>query len=239
MSRSRLALRAGCLGLTALAIAAAAAACGSETSSSPAVLLDASGVDGSTTDSGSPDAVVDTPDATVVADITSDFSLAANPNGAWTYGYIPDGPAIGSGDAGALIVFSAVNGGLSWYDPSNVVLGAPAVFRNDTDASVVFTEPGEFAMHPGNAHEYVVSRWIAPAAGTYAISIQFKAGDQGETNGLLLHNGIAILTEDSTSTNAVHDVTVNLAAGDALDVAVGSKGGFDYDTTPVHLTIRK
>ena len=50
--------------------------------------------------------------------------------------------------------------------------------------------------------------------------------------------GVALVTEDSTSTDAAHELDVMLNAGEHLDVAVGSKGDFHNDSTPVHFTIR-
>ena len=232
--------RFACLaGLTSTLVAVALVACDDD----PGINL-GSGLDASTADL---DATVNPPgqldssqNVVVNADIASDFALMANPNGAWTYGYVPRDPT--SADAGAFVVFREVanvsTGEASWHDPTNSVLGAPAAWRNDTGATSNGVATGEFALHPGQAGEYAIARWTAPAAGTYAVSVQFKAGDTGDTNGLLLRNGVALVTEDTTSTDAVHDLDVTLAAGDHLDVAVGSKGNFDYDSTPVHLSIR-
>lgn len=232
--------RLACLaGLTSMVVAVALAACDDD----PGIGL-GSGLDASTADL---DATVNPPGRldgsqvpAVNADVASDFSLLANPNRAWTYGYVPRDPT--SADAGAFVVFGEVanvsTGEASWHDPTNSVLGAPAAWRNDTGATSNGVAAGEFALHPGSAGEYAIVRWTAPAAGTYAVSVQFETGDKGDTNGLLLRNGVALVTEETTSTDAVHDLDVTLAAGDHLDVAVGSKGGFDYDSTPVRLSIR-
>lgn len=181
------------------------------------------------------------PDATagVQADVTKDFATAANPNGAWTYGYTRDVPT--APDAGALVVFSAVSNDPvvpSWYDPANVQLGAPAAWRNDSAAVANGVAPGEFAVHPGNAGEYAVVRWTAPAAGVYAITLQFKEGDTGDTDGLLLLNGVALVTETSTAAGTLHELQRTLAAGDRLDVAVGPKGDFRFDSTPLRFLVR-
>lgn len=180
------------------------------------------------------------PAPSVRADVTKDFATTANPNGAWTYGYSLGDPR--AADAGALVVYSAVTNATpsipAWYDPANSVLGAPAAWRNDSAGAVNGIQPGEFAMHPGNAGEYAVARWTAPSAGSYVVTVQFKAGDSGDTDGLLLHNGVALVTEVSTSTEAVHDLTVTLAAGDRLEAAVGPKGDFRFDSTPVRFSIR-
>lgn len=178
--------------------------------------------------------------APVHADVAADFSKTSNPNGAWTYGYSLGDPT--AKDAGALVVFSDVATNPPeyprWYDATNVVLDAPSVWRNDSNADRYGVASGEVAMHPGNAGEFAVIRWTAPVAGTYSVMVQFKTGDTGDTNGLLLHDGVALVTEDSTSTDAVHELDVTLAAGDHLDVAVGPKGSYLSDTTPVHFTIQ-
>lgn len=253
-------LRFACLGwfgLSSIAFGSSFVACGSDSSSPLAASPDASSAEaapptnnsssgkdaGTDAHADTPDAVADAgKDAAVVvhADVTTDFSTLANPNGAWTYGYSVGDPT--AANAGPLVVFNAVSDAApdikSWYDPANSVLGAPAAWRNDSTATNNGIEPGEFAVHPGNAGEYAMVRWTAPAAGTYAVSVQFKAGDSGDTNGLLLHNGVALVTEDSTSTDTVHELDVTLTAGDHLDVAVGSEGDFHFDSTPIHFTIR-
>lgn len=190
-------------------------------------------------DADTPDA--DTPDAdaaVVSADLALDFSSTANPNGAWLFGYTMSSP---EGDAGAIIPFSTPTESSpdvhSWIDPTHVSLNAPTVFHNGSNDPVNGVAPGEAALHPGSVEEYAIARWTAPIAGEYVVNVQFKEGDQGDTNGLLLHNGVVLVNEASTSTNAVHDVTVTLAAGDTLDVAVGNKGDFNYDSTPVIFSI--
>lgn len=191
-------------------------------------------------DADVPDAdAADIVDAAVVsADLALDFSNTANPNGAWTFGYTMSSP---EGDAGALIPFTTPTESQAdvhaWIDPTHVNLNAPTVFHNASNGTVNGTAPGEAALHPGSVQEYAVARWTVPSAGKYAVKVQFKEGDQGDTNGLLLHNGVVLVNEASTSTNAVHDLDVTLAAGDTLDVAVGNKGDFLYDTTPVIFSI--
>lgn len=232
--------RFACLaGLTSLMVAAAVVACDDD----PGIVV-GSGLDASTSDldaTVSPPGKIDATTPVVVdADVAKDFALLANPNGAWTYGYFPRDPT--SADAGTFIVFSEAaqvsSGEGSWHDPTNSVLGAPAAWRNDKATTSNGVATGEFALHPGPAGEYAIARWTAPAAGTYAVSVQFKTGDVGDTNGLLVKNGVALFTEDTTTTDAVHDLDVTLAAGEFLDIAVGNKGNFDYDSTPVHVSIR-
>ncbi len=190
-------------------------------------------------DGGAVDSGIDAP-AAVHADLEDDFSKTSNPNGAWTFGYTVGVPG---GDAGPFIAFTGTRDVApdvpSWIDPENEVLGDPCVYRNETGE--VFADgiqPGEVALHPGNAGEYAIARWTAPAAGSYSVTVQFKEGDTGDTDGLFLHNGKVLVTEATTSTNTVHNLVVVAAAGDTLDVAVGHKGDFLDDSTPVHFTIR-
>ncbi|MBX3193379.1 MAG: hypothetical protein KF819_40730 [Labilithrix sp.] len=238
-------LRLVCISLVVVGGACVAIACESESSSGQP------GIDGGVTPpSTSPTTPPPAPDAgaeastdagaSVVADLTADFSKTANPSGVWTYGYSLDDPR---GDAGALIVFSTASDlGTNlpyWFDPTHQVLNDPCIYKNET--TEVFADgvqPGDVALHPGAAAEYAIARFTAPAAGTYAITVQFKEGDTGDTNGLLLHNGAVVFEETSTSTNKLHELVRTLAAGDTLDVSVGNKGDFTDDSTPVVFKVR-
>jgi hypothetical protein len=229
--------------MLALSEGALIAAC-EDSSSSPVVASDAS-IDAQRStppveDARAPDDVAapDVVDAAVVsADLVADFSSTANPSGPWTFGYTLASP---EGDAGALIPFTTPSSSMNvdlWIDPTHVNLNAPAIFHNGSNSAVNGVAPGEVALHPGSVQEYAIARWTAPVAGKYAVKVQFKEGDSGDTNGLFLHNGVVLVNEASTSTNAVHDITVTVAAGDTLDVAVGNKGDFNFDSTPVVLSI--
>ncbi len=231
----------------AVGVAGGGVACESDPSGAPSQPNIDGGPTTSPAPTTSPSPVKDADDdvgsdasAVVVADLTADFSKVANPNGPWTYGYSLGDPR---GDAGALIVFTTP-GELApnipyWFDPTHQVLNDPCVYRNET--TEVFADgvqPGDVALHPGSAAEYAIARWTAPAAGSYAIVVQFKEGDTGDTDGLVLHNGAVIVNEESTSTNKLHEFVRTLAAGDTLDVAVGNKGDFTDDSTPVVFQIR-
>lgn len=238
--------RLACFGVAALGFARAVVACEDDSASGPPQSTIDSGIGPipsspplQTGADGGADSGADA-SAVVVADLTADFSKTSNPNGAWTFGYTLGAP---SDDAGALIPYTTTSeiatNVTAWIDPTHQVLGDPCVYVNGSGA--VFADgvqPGDVALHPGNAGEYSIARWTAPTAGSYSVRVQFKEGDTGDTNGLLLHNGAVIVTEESTSTNTVHELVMVLAAGDKLDVAVGHKGDFLDDSTPVVFTIR-
>lgn len=192
---------------------------------------DDTGVD---VDAGVPDAEAGVFDAgSVNASLASDFSATSNPNGAWSYGYSLGAPG---SDAATWIVYPTTQSQSDvdcWYDANNVALGAPAACYNGSQSTTsTGVAPSEAALHPGQNGEYSIARWTAPAAGAYVVHVQFKAGDQGETDGMLVHNGAVLWSVAATSTNPTDDRTVTMAAGDTLDVAVGSDGSFLYDTTP-------
>ncbi len=235
--------RLGSFAVLAFALARAVLACEDDSTAPPPTTPD-SGVTPAPTSSLPPaatDAGADSDAAAVIeADLTNDFSRTSNPNGAWTFGYTVGVPG---GDAGPFIVFTGTRDLApnipSWIDPENEVLGDPCVYRNETDA--VFADgiqPGEVALHPGSAGEYAIARWTVPVAGAYSVTVQFKEGDTGDTDGMLLHNGNVLVTEATTSTNTIHNLVLLAAAGDTLDVAVGHKGDFLDDSTPVRFTIR-
>ncbi len=186
--------------------------------------------------SNPPDASTDA--GWIDADVAADFSADSNPNGAWSYGYSVSVPG---NAATALNVYPSKRSeaGIDcWFDDGNVALGAPAVCFNGSDLTTsTGVAPGEVALHPGQNGEYSIVRWTAPTAGSYTVHVQFKAGDQGETDGLLLHNTTVLWSVASTSADPVDERTVPMAAGDTLEVAVGYAGNFLYDTTPVLFTI--
>lgn len=190
-------------------------------------------------DGSTSDAHVDTDAGYFTANYATDFSTSTNPVGAWTYGYSIGAPG---GDASALIVYPNVTTSSDvtcWYDENDVSLGAPAACINGS-ATTTSTGvlPGEAALHPGEHGEYSIARWTAPVAGSYVVHTQFKTGDTGETDGMLVHNDTVLWSVATTSDNPVDDRTVTLAAGDTIAVAVGyGDGSFLYDTTPVIFTI--
>ena len=194
-------------------------------------------------DAGAADAADADGPHVVAYDAVRDYSHTANPNGPWSYGYTPafegDG---GSSDGGSLKVFST-NAVLSagqpsiWYDPTNVVSGAPCGWRNEGDAGQYGVSPGQVSFHPGAAGEYTIVRWKAPTAGTFNVHVKFFAGDTGDTEGFLVHQGITLIHDAHTDTNPTHDLAVTVAAGDYVDAVVGYNGDFAFDNTPLEFTL--
>lgn len=69
------------------------------------------------------------------------------------------------------------------------------------------------------------------------VHVAFGAGDIGDTEGYVLHNGVSLFHDSQTASSPVHDTTVAVVAGDHLDVAVGPNGSFTYDNTPIVVII--
>ena len=104
-------------------------------------------------------------------DAVKDFSIASNPNGVWSYGYLtaPRTP---------LILYTWSDNqclpGMSWW---GVYLGGcnamPVVGHNDTDQIICWLTnclPPEFLMpQAGWNDELSVVRWTAPSSGTYLV----------------------------------------------------------------------
>jgi hypothetical protein len=167
-------------------------------------------------------------------DVTEDFCPTTNPCGVWTYGYAR---SLGSTP---LLVYAGLkrdNALTGWENPA--IGTVPSVGKAPRGSvSFPWVVPGQFWEHPGPQGEYSTVRWTAPQTGTYSFSVQFFAGDRGETDGAVLR-GTTVLFEHPTSTNPTYSTTLRMAAGDTFDVAVGITGGetIYYGTTPITFVV--
>jgi hypothetical protein len=187
-------------------------------------------------------AVVTTLGIADAANISADFSTAANPNGVWTYGY-------SAGLGGTLINYDVsgtdANGIQSWHSSVVFVLGTPADFNNPTSNPVnlggaVFLPAHTAGFHPGPNGEFSVYRFTTPTAGTYNLSAVFGGIDSGGTDVHVLDNGVAIFDANITggSSQSFTD-TRALALGETIDfaVGVGPDGNFFSDATSINASI--
>jgi hypothetical protein len=169
-------------------------------------------------------------------DATADFQTLSNPGGVWSYGY---SPSAGSGYGMTLFDLA---GAASWSMSNYGNLGTPAAFMNlGPAASGVAT--GQLALHPGPLAygDLAMLRFTAPAAGSYAITGQFFAGDIGSMQGLIIANDDAAHPLQSfantTDASVFAPLTLTLAAGAHVDFAVGNNGNFLYGSTPLTVQI--
>jgi len=171
-----------------------------------------------------------------VYDVFSDFSLASNPNGAWSYGYET---TLG----GALNLYDspATSGGYEvWRSTVVQSLGAPADWINTTASTIGVTPAYTAAFHPAQSGEFSIYRFTTPSAGSYVLSSIFSGIDSGGTDVHILNNGTQIFTANITggSTSSFGN-TLSLTAGDLIDfaVGVGTDGSFYSDSTGIAATL--
>ena len=169
-------------------------------------------------------------------DATADFQTLSNPGGVWSYGYSPlDGAGYG------LTLFD-LPGTDKWSMSTYSNLGTPAAFMN-TGPTANGVATGQLALHPGPAAngDLAILRFTAPAAGSYAVTGQFFAGDSGSMQGLIILNDDAAHPLQSfantTDASLFAPFTLTLAAGAHVDFAVGNNGSFLFGSTPLSVQI--
>ena len=115
---------------------------------------------------------------------------------------------------------------------------APVFYRADvTDfpaQSIIVT--------PGSARERAVFRWTAPAAGAYEIGAWFELMQGGSVDVRVQKNGTDLFATQIAGKGSVATApvqTVVLAAGDAIDFAVGDGGNTNHsDITRVSASVK-
>jgi hypothetical protein len=153
----------------------------------------------------------------------SNFSLATNPNGAWSYGSK-------SAPTSALCLYTAHNCG--WNHP-----GAGACASLTCWPYVWNSAPaGTLQVHPKTSATigYSVVRWTAPYSASFQIGGQF-AGQAGEPN---LSCSVAVVLNGSflpgiggtvlSTATFPFNVTLAMTAGSTLDFTVGDAGNGDF-----------
>lgn len=182
-------------------------------------------------------------------DAANDFSLASNPNGAWSYGWKP-----GLGGPFALFPGTGGCGVATW------TTGAPlSVGKNLSSTAVccaTWSMPGyQMLYHPGNSGERATLRWTAPFAGNFGVSMTASGADFAypTTTDVALEVNAALVSQQyinsygngapcasNTYTPAISSGgSFILAAGGTIDVSVGfgSNGSYFGDATLVAVTI--
>ncbi len=180
--------------------------------------------------------------------ITDDFSATANPNGAWSYGWLN---GLGGTFTGYTAPLSATAGGTvqSWHDPATYSLGAPSVWNNSSISAyitgTVNYSAGWAGFHPGYQNQMSDFRFMAQTAGTYAVAFDFQGADVvGTTSDVHVYTGgndifSANIFGYGDSTRKSFSSMLFLNAGQTIDIAVGygSNGSYFYDSTAVRGTI--
>ena len=180
--------------------------------------------------------------------ITDDFSATANPNGAWSYGWLN---GLGGTFTGYTASLSATAGGTiqSWHDPATYSLGEPSVWNNSSSSAYITGSvnysAGWAGFHPGQHNQMSDFRFTAQTAGTYAVTFDFQGADVvGTTSDVHVYTGgndlfSANVIGYGDSTRKSFSSMLFLNAGQTIDIAVGygPNGSYFYDSTAVRGTI--
>jgi hypothetical protein len=185
--------------------------------------------------------------AAAVYNAAKDFSLSANPRGAWSYGYEDQ---LG----GPLNLYDVPTAG--WRDAPNLDAWTssaldvdPNISHNRTTSELSFlgdsihVPANGLTIHPGPSGEPSVLRWTAPTPGRYQVTAAFRGNDQtGPTTDVhVLHNGTSLFSGEVTAYGAGPSFTraVTVQIGDTIDFAVGrgSNADYSFDSTGVSATI--
>ena len=171
-------------------------------------------------------------------DVALDFSTAANPNGAWSYGF-----ATSLGDRLTLYTEMGSDSGFDFWR-TNMFGGAPVVEHNSSSNTIHWSTavlaPGQAAFHPGVNGDYSVFRFTTPGSGPYRLESSFFGSDiVGTTtdvhvllNNLPIFNGT--VSGFGANTGPAFNTNLVLQLGDQVDFAVGTgNGSFLYDTTGI------
>jgi hypothetical protein len=236
-----------------------AAACGSG-GAGPAGAPDAGAGAADAAEADAADAGADTIPS-VDFDLGRDFSLAANPNGPWRYGYTADSALVAA--SFQLDTFAVDTLPVGFWHPSGaqdgyypyVAANRAAVTSTDPTGSWA-VRPDEVAMEGSASGQYSVVQFVVPAAGTYELAADFAGVHtrlsttdvhvlRGET--ALFDAAIdgyggdpAFHAVTGASPTASYHATLDLAVGDVLSfaVGVGADGTYANDTTGLMVRLR-
>lgn len=169
------------------------------------------------------------------------FSGATDPNGVWSYGWEASRGAPFNLDT----IFTVDASGLgSWHGalhPPYVGFNANPTPASEYEWSV---PPDQMVFYPGPDGENAVLRWTAPDSGVVDVKTVFIGLDPTgptSTDFAVLHGATTLLSGaiDSYDKPSSHSETIQVSAGDTIDVMVGY--GKDHsntaDATEVQATI--
>jgi DNA-binding winged helix-turn-helix (wHTH) protein len=181
-------------------------------------------------------------------DPAAQFTILANPNGNWSYGYSP----FNNISVFKPFQFTDRN---SYFEavpgmPMNIWRNSeawqPSIMINTSDKVIVpqaaFTlPPGMLNLHPGPDGQRSVLRWIAPRAGIFKFEGAFWSIDVHETSSdfSIVQNGKVVITSKNISGYGIETpfvITPQVVAGDTIDFSVGY-GASTYESDSTGLTL--
>lgn len=170
-------------------------------------------------------------------DPDADFTIASNPTGVWSYGWLASpgssftlfnvGGSIVEGGGGKTVEYWTRGGS----EPLLFHHGGPG----DLAFATIYIPDGMIDLHPGVSGELAAVRWTAPVAGEFSISGSFfaaqRSGEAPTTSDVnVFHNG-ASLFQGFLNGNEIYihyAVTATVASGDTIDFAVGRGQNHNY-----------
>jgi len=181
-------------------------------------------------------------------DAVKDFSLASNPNGAWSYG------SLTKYGAPLALYTETCTDMFGFADSAWATQGCntPYVFHNDSSQTICFeticVPPNYLQLDIGNngAGPFIsVVRWTAPQTGTYIIDASAEGLDWDgptSTDFRVIYNTNRILFTvaiDSYELPFSFRQRLPVSIGDTLDFTVdmGKDGGWNFDSTGVEIKI--
>jgi len=176
------------------------------------------------------------------------FSILANPNGNWSYGYAP------AGNTSGFVLYDHADKNHFGSPETPIEMWRrreewhPLVLRNTSPLTIVIQEavvlpPNMFEMHPGSNGERSVLRWTAPANGHYQVQGQFRGlntndhvGCRTSTDALVIHNSKEVRFKEEITGYDVErsfDLTFKARERDTIDFSVGygSNQNYECDST--------
>jgi hypothetical protein len=167
--------------------------------------------------------------------IGGNFSTTSNPNGVWSYGWLPS--------LGGSLTLYTVNtpdtegGGTSdaWRDPNNDASNEPYASNNSSGTTYVdgsaIQPSGWSGFAPGISNGDLSDfRFTAPATGDYLFNLIFQGGQDANPEAtdtdvyVYAHGGTqftANINGFGAASQQAYDGTLSLTAGQTVDIAVG------------------
>ncbi|MCI0536856.1 MAG: hypothetical protein L0Z50_16690 [Verrucomicrobiales bacterium] len=181
-------------------------------------------------------------------DPEADFSVAANPNGTWSYGWTAQlGSAFNFYNEGALGSFGAAP--IEYWQRSPQ--GYPKLFHNPLSGDLTFDNlsfpDGSIDFHPGADGAFSVLRWTAPSAASVSIIGQFMSAEAlswpASTSDVHIQKNAGSFFDGAINGNIgvvlPFSETILVVAGDTIDFAVGwgANHNYGYDNTALSVKI--
>jgi hypothetical protein len=199
------------------------------------------------------------PAEAAVYNAVSDFSVAADPNGTWSYGEGTAGSSFtaftnSSANGLAQVISFSGSTNVQYWQSSSPTYLVPLIGENfgpgaATCCNTVLIPTGVVWMHPGVSTDAIV-QWTAPVAGEYHFSGSFELLDNNPSGiiGEVFANSSKLVGNTLTSPGAslgtqtpgqstVFGGDVFLNAGGTLSFAVNNDGSVFNDSTGLTATI--